>query len=392
MSETKPYAFDWFLFALVLALSGLGLVMLQSSSFFMAEKAYGNGYYFFFLQIRHMLIGLTIMLILARIPYQFWLKWVYHILIIAAVLLILAHIPGIGDLSGKVRRWITVGGFTFQPSEAAKLAVVIYMAYSMSRKGDRVGSFTYGFMPHLMVLGIITALILWGRDLGTAACVVAIAFIMMFVAGTKLWHMALLGLAAVGVMYWQIAFYGFRMARMKSYLDPWADPGGSGYQIIHSFYAFAGGGIFGQGPGASQQKLFFLPEAHTDFILAVVAEELGLVGVTIIALLFLLFIFRGLTVSRSAKDYFGIYLALGCTMIIGLPAFFNMSVVTGLLPNKGLPLPFFSYGGSNIIICYAAVGLLLNVAGQSRGERPKAVRAKQDRSNSLASSAPAQAS
>ena len=379
MSENKPYAFDWLLFALVLALSGLGLVMLLSSSFFMAEKDFGNGYYFFFLQVRHMLIGLAVMLILARIPYQFWLKWVYPILLISIILLLLAHVPGVGDVTGKVKRWIYIGGFSFQPSEAAKLAVVFYMAYSMSRKGEKVGSFTYGFMPHLMVLGVVTALILWGRDLGTAACVVAIAFIMMFVAGTKIWHMAALGLAALGVLYWQIAFYGFRMARIKSYLDPWSDPSASGYQIIHSFYAFAGGGLLGQGPGASQQKLFFLPEAHTDFILSVAAEELGLIGVAVIAVLFLVFIYRGLAVSRSAKDYFGIYLALGCTLIIGLSAFFNMCVVTGLLPNKGLPLPFFSYGGSNILVCYAAVGLLLNVAGQTRGERPRAFRKESPR-------------
>lgn len=371
MSEKQAYAFDWLLFTMVLALAGLGLVMLLSSSFFVAEKDYGDGYYFLKLQIRHMLLGLGVMIVLARIPYQFWLKWVYPILIVSMVLLMLAHLPGIGDFSGKVRRWISIGGFSFQPSEAAKLAVVIYMAYSMSRKGEKVGSFTYGFLPHLLVLGAVTALILAGRDLGTAACVAVIAFIMMFVAGTKIWHMAALGGAALGVMYWQIAGYGFRMARIKSYLDPWSDPAGSGYQIIHSFYAFANGGVLGQGPGASQQKLFFLPEAHTDFIFSVAAEELGLVGVAVIALLFLIFIFRGLAVSRSAKDYFGVYLALGCTLIIGLPAFFNICVVTGLLPNKGLPLPFFSYGGSNILVCCAAVGLMLNVAGQSRGEKPR---------------------
>lgn len=374
MTDAKPYAFDWLMFGLVLAMAGLGLVMLLSSSFFMAENKFGDGYYFFALQIRHIIIGLVIMLILAGIPYQFWLKWVYPILFVSIILLVMVHIPGIGETGGKIRRWINIGGFSFQPSEASKLAVVIYMAYSMSRKGEKVGSLTYGFLPHLMVLGVVSALILSGRDLGTAACVVAIALIMMFVAGTKIWHMAALGVAALGVFYWQIIFYGYRMDRIRSYLDPWSDPQNSGYQIIHSFFAFAGGGVVGQGPGASQQKLFFLPEAHTDFILAVAAEELGLIGVAIIALFFLIFIFRGLNISRSARDYFGVYLALGCTLIVGLPAFFNMCVVTGLLPNKGLPLPFFSYGGSNILICFAAVGLLLNVAGQTRGERPRTFR------------------
>jgi len=369
MNEKRSYDFDWLLFSLILTLAGAGLVMLLSSSFFMAEAEYENGYHFLMLQIKHTLAGLGIMLALSRIPYQIWLKWVYPILFISLLFLALVHLPGLGVGKGEVKRWLRLGGFSFQPSEAAKLAVVIYMAYSLSRKGEKVGSFLYGLLPHLMVLGALCGLILWGKDLGTAACVAAIALIMMFVAGTKVWHMLLLGLSAGGVLYSQIVSHSWRMDRIKAFWDPWSDPLGTGYQIIHSFFAFAGGGLFGQGPGASQQKLFFLPEAHTDFILSVIAEELGLVGVAIIAVIFLAIIYRGVSISRSAPDFFGVYLALGCTLVIGLPAFFNMSVVTGLLPNKGLPLPFFSYGGTNLLVCYAAMGLLLNVAGQSRAEK-----------------------
>jgi cell division protein FtsW len=167
------------------------------------------------------------------------------------------------------------------------------------------------------------------------------------------------------------------LKRITAFLDPWSDPSDSGYHIIHSFYAFAGGGLWGQGPGAGQQKLFFLPEPHTDFIFSVVAEELGLLGVFIIALLFLLLVYRGLKIAMTAADYSGVYLALGCTMVVGLPAFFNMAVVTALLPTKGLPLPFFSYGGTNLLVCFAAMGILLNVAGQSRTKVPaQAARAK----------------
>ncbi len=370
MSDSRPLAFDWLLFVLILALSGLGLVMLLSASSIMAEQRFGDGYYYFRPQVRNMVVGLGLMLIVSRVPYQFWQKMAYPILLGCLGFLLMVLLPGIGYEAGGANRWIRFPGFSFQPSEAAKLAIVIYMAYSLSRKGERSGSFIYGLVPHLMILGLTVGLILLEPDLGTAVCVVVIALTMMFVAGTKIWHMALLGLAAAPLLYYQIVNYAFRLKRIAAFLNPWEDPRDSGYHIIHSFYAFASGGVWGQGPGAGQQKLFFLPEPHTDFIFSVTAEELGLVGVAIIAFLFLILIIRGLTIARAARDYFGIYLALGSVMVVGMPAFFNMCVVTALLPTKGLPLPFFSYGGTNLLVCYVAMGLLLNVAGQARGERP----------------------
>lgn len=372
MSDKQPYAFDWLMFGLIMTLACLGLVMLLSASFFYSGRELGDGYAIFLTQARHMCLGLAVMLALSRLPYQLLLKVVYPLLLLAMILLAVAHVPGVGVGKNGVYRWINLFGFVFQPSELAKLAMVIYMAYSLSRKGEKVGSIQYGLLPHLLVLGAVAGLILAGRDLGTAAAMVAVVFIMMYVAGTKIWHMGLLAAVSLPVLYWQIVSKAYRMERILSYQNPWSDPQGAGYQIIHSFYAFANGGLFGQGPGASQQKLFFLPEAHTDFIFSVTAEELGLVGVAVIALIFLMFIFRGLTISRSAKDNFGMFLALGCTLLIGIQAFFNMCVVTGVLPNKGLPLPFFSYGGSNLLICFAAAGLILNVAAQSRGERKEA--------------------
>ncbi|MDR3038557.1 MAG: putative lipid II flippase FtsW, partial [Candidatus Adiutrix sp.] len=254
---------------------------------------------------------------------------------------------------------------------AAKLAMVIYLSYSLSRKGEKTAGFLYGLLPHLLVLSLTVGLILVEPDLGTAVCVVVIAFTLMFVAGTKLWHMAVLGLAGVAVVCYEITAYAYRLRRIAAFLDPWSDPQGSGYHIIHSFYAFASGGLLGQGPGASQQKLFFLPEPHTDFIFSVLAEEVGLAGVAVVALSFLALVGRGLTIARSARDFNGLYLALGATLVVGVPAFLNMAVVTALLPTKGLPLPFFSYGGTNLLVSYAAMGILLNVSGQSQGERPK---------------------
>ena len=358
---------DTILLLLVLILSGLGLVMLLSASSFMAEQRFNDEYFFFRPQVRNMLIGLALMLGLSQVPYHFWLKMAYPSLLFSLVCLILVLIPQIGHEVGGARRWLPMPGFSFQPSEATKLAIVIFLTYSLCRKGEKNSSFMYGLVPHLVVVGLLMGLILLEPDLGTAACVGGIALIMMTVAGTKIWHLAVLAVVAAPILYYQIVLYTFRLKRIAAYLDPWSDPSNSGYHIIHSFYAFAGGGIWGQGPGAGQQKLFFLPEAHTDFIFSAMAEEFGLVGVVVVSLLFLLLVLRGLNIARSAKDYCGIYLALGCTLVVGIPAFFNMCVVTALVPTKGLPLPFFSYGGTNLLIVFIAVGILLSVSGQSRG-------------------------
>jgi cell division protein FtsW len=274
---------------------------------------------------------------------------------------------------GGANRWLRLPGFSLQPSETAKLAIVIYLTYSLSRKGSRNASFIYGLLPHLTLLSLTVGLILAEPDLGTAFSVALIALIMMGVAGIKIWHMAALGLTGGAVLYYEITSYAYRLRRIAAFLNPWSDPQDAGYHIIHSFYAFASGGLLGQGPGASQQKLFFLPEPHTDFIFSVLAEEIGLVGVFVVGVLFLVLIVRGLAIARAAasRDNSGVYLALGSTLVVAVPAFFNMAVVTALIPTKGLPLPFFSYGGTNLIVCCAAMGLLMNVSSQCHGVRPR---------------------
>ncbi|GHV56273.1 putative lipid II flippase FtsW [Deltaproteobacteria bacterium] len=371
MTEDRSTPFDALLLVLILGLSLLGLVMLLSASSIMAEQRFGDADFFFRPQARNMIIGLVLMLVMARIPYQIWPRLAYPILGVTLVCLALVLTPGFGHGVSGANRWLRLPGFTFQPSEAAKLAMVIYLAYSLSRKGEKTASFLYGLLPHLLVLSLTVGLILVEPDLGTAVCVAMVAFILMFVAGIKVWHMAVLGLGAAAVVYYEITSYAYRLRRIAAFLDPWADPQGSGYHIIHSFYAFAAGGFLGQGPGGSQQKLFFLPEPHTDFIFSVLAEEVGLAGVVVVVLLFLALVGRGLTIARSARDFSGLYLGLGATLLVGVPAFLNMAVVTALIPTKGLPLPFFSYGGTNLLVCYAAMGILLNVSGQSQGERPK---------------------
>ncbi|MDR2724683.1 MAG: putative lipid II flippase FtsW [Candidatus Adiutrix sp.] len=373
MDEEKKAPFDALILVLVLSLSGLGLVMLLSASSIMAEQRFGDAYYFFRPQLRNLILGLVLMLIISRVPYQFWLRLAYPALAVSLIGLALVLVPGVGHQVGGAHRWLRLPGLTFQPSETAKLAIVIYLAYSLSRKGSRNASFIYGLLPHLSILGLTVGLILAEPDLGTAFSVAMIAFIMMGVAGIKIWHLAALSLAGGAVLYYEITSYAYRLRRIAAFLDPWSDPQGAGYHIIHSFYAFASGGLWGQGPGASQQKLFFLPEPHTDFIFSVLAEEVGLAGVFVIGTLFLVLAFRGLSIARAAaaRDYSGVYLALGATLVVAVPAFLNMAVVTALIPTKGLPLPFFSYGGTNLLVCCAALGMLMNVSSQCQGELPE---------------------
>ncbi len=364
--KASSVSYDPLLLVLILSLAGLGLVMLLSASTFLAEKNFGDPYYFFNSQAKHLLIGLGLMLVLSRIPYQLWAKLAYPFFGIVLFGLVLVLIPGIGQNVNGASRWLRIPGISVQPSELAKLAIIFYMAYSLTQKGERSKSFTYGLFPHLMVLGVTAVLILLEPDLGTAVIVILVALTMMIIAGTKISHLLILAAAAAPIMYHQIINYPYRMRRITAFLDPWSDPQNMGYHIIHSFYAFASGGLWGQGPGASQQKLFFMPEPHTDFIFSVVAEEMGLMGVSVVAAMFLALILRGLTIAKSAKDLCGVYMAVGCVVVVGLPAFLNMAVAMALLPTKGLPLPFFSHGGTNLLVCCAAMGVLLNIASQSR--------------------------
>jgi cell division protein FtsW len=371
MIEKNKEPFDALILVLVLALSGLGLVMLLSASSIMAEQRFGDAGFFFRPQLRNLILGLVLMLVLSRVPYQFWLRLAYPALAASLIGLGLVLLPGVGHEVSGAHRWLRLPGFSLQPSETAKLAMVLYLACSLSRKGPRNASLIYGLLPHLTVLSLTVGLILAEPDLGTAFSVAIIAFIMMCVAGIKIWHLAALSLAGGAVLYNEVISYAYRLRRIAAFLDPWSDPQDAGYHIIHSFYAFASGGLLGQGPGASQQKLFFLPEPHTDFIFSVLAEEVGLAGVLVVGALFIALVVRGLAIARAvaARDTGGVYLALGSTLVVAVPAFFNMAVVTALIPTKGLPLPFFSYGGTNLIVCCAAMGLLMNISSQCHPEK-----------------------
>lgn len=360
-----PAKYDVIVLLIVLTLTCFGLVMVYSSSAVMAERVYHDGFYFLKRQGAFAAIGLLIMYGTMQVDYNLWKKLAVWVLIASLVLLCLVLIPGIGGSAGGSSRWIKlVFGFRFQPSELAKIAFIMYMAYSLDRKMEKVKSLIAGFVPYMIVLVLLLVLLLKQPDLGSAIILAAVAFAMLFAAGTRLSHIFSVILLSLPIVHHLFMGVGYRKRRMMAFWDPWQDPQNTGFQIIQSWLALGRGGIWGQGLGESSQKLFFLPEAHTDFILAVVGEELGLIGLIAIIGMFFLLVQRGLMIALATPDNFGRFLALGISVLFGLEAVINMGVVTGLLPTKGLALPFISYGGSSLVVSLFAVGILLSISAR----------------------------
>ena len=349
----------------VLGLVELCNILVYSAAGVRAADVYGQEHYYLTRQILFAALGLGVMVVASRIPYQMYKRWTYPLLGVVMLLLIGVFIPGIGSTMGGATRWISFKYFYLQPSELAKFALVLYLAYSLTKKQDHIGTFAIGILPNLRFSGVALALILMEPDFGTTAVLAAILFAMMFVAGTRIVHLS--GIFAVAAPLAFVVLIGaeYRRRRLLAFLDPWADQADTGFHIIQSWLAFHRGGIFGVGLGAGTQKLFYLPAAHTDFIFRVVGEELGLLGVLATIAAFGLFIARGTSVARRAPDLFGQLLGTGITFIIGLQAVINMMVVTGLLPTKGLTLPFVSYGGSSLVAYLFMVGVLLNISSQA---------------------------
>ncbi len=352
--------------------------MIFISSTLMAQSQYNDAYYFIKRQGVYALLGLGALFLGRSIDYHRYKRWVYVILLLSLFSLVLVFVPGIG---GKVRgaaRWLRLGPLTLQPSEFAKLAVVLFMAYSLSRKQDKMKYFAIGFLPHMMVAGIFIALILKEPDFGTSVTLLAIVFTMLFVGGTRVTHILLALSGCIPLAILMVLRDPKKFDRIKSFLDPWKHGQDVGYQLKQALLAIGSGGLWGMGPGQSRAKLFYLPDCHTDFVLAIFSEELGFLGVLLVMALFTIILCRGLRLSLKAPDSFGSYLALGLTLMIGLPALINMGVVSGILPTKGLSLPFLSYGGSGLLVNLLAVGILLNISRQVKfpsGAPPKAPKA-----------------
>ncbi len=356
--------FDSTLLLLAVTLTCLGVVMVFSSSCIMASEKYGDAFFFLKKQAQFALIGVLLMALTMYIDYDFWRKMAIPLLILGIGLLALLFVPGMGVKAGGAARWLRLPGITVQPAEFVKLGLVLYLASSVTRKKEKISSFTKGFLPYLIVLGLILGLLMLQPDLGSSMIIGGVALVMLLMAGVSWKFVTPLVIAALPIVYFLIMNVDYRRRRILAFLDPWEDPYDTGFQIIQSMIAFGSGGALGRGLGVSEQKLFYLPEAHTDFIFSVIGEELGMVGILVVSCLFLVLVLRGLRVAWYAKEPFARFLAFGLTLLIGLEAFVNMSVCLGLLPTKGLALPFISYGGTSLVASLVAVGILLNISSQ----------------------------
>lgn len=348
--------------AIVTILICLGVIMIYSSSGVYAAENLGDRTYFLKRHLIFLTLGTIVMFITMAIDYRILQKHSKLLMLFAFFLLVLVLIPGIGSTSYGARRWFKLGPISFQPSEFTKIAIMVYAADFLSRKQLKITNFVEGFLPLLFIMGSTCLLILKQPDLGSAVLIAAIIFILLFVAGTKIVYLIGLVVAALPALVYLVASEPYRMRRIVAFIDPWQDSQGVGFQLSQSQIALGSGGIFGVGLGQSMQKLFYLPAAHTDFILSIIGEELGLVGTVFTVLLFAVFIWQGARIAKRTNNPFGYYLALGIVSLIGLQAVVNIGVIIGAFPTKGLPLPFISYGGSALIFNMIAVGLLLNIS------------------------------
>jgi cell division protein FtsW len=347
----------------VLALLAFGVVMVFSSGAVFAAKKYGDATYFLKREVVYAVLGLGAMAVAARTDYSAYRRVAYPLLFLSVASL--AAVLKIGSRAGGAIRWFRLGPLSFQPGELAKFALVVYLASLLARKAEKVKVFSIGFLPPLVVTGLLMGLLLKQPDLGTAVIFGAVVLGLLFVAGTRTSYLILAVLVAAPVGWKFIVSTPFRMRRMLAFLDPWAFRRDVGYQITESLISVGSGGLTGLGLGDGRQKLFFLPEAHTDFILSIVGEELGLLGTSFIVAAFALLVWRGLRAAFRARDLFGCYLAFAITAMFGLQALVNIGVVLGSLPTKGLPLPFISYGGTSLVMSLFMAGVLANISARN---------------------------
>jgi cell division protein FtsW len=346
----------------VAGLLALGVTMVLSTSYLHSQERYGDGTYFFRKQLIAMGAGAIALVGCSLAPSALYRRFAYPLLAISFILLVMVLIPGIGVSRGGARRWIMFPGFAFQPSELAKLSMVVYLAHSLARKEELIRSFSVGIVPHLIVSGAFAGLLLLEPDFGTALILTMLLYFMLFVGGVRVSHLLATGLLALPALVYVLMTAEYRLRRLMTFWDPWSDPSGSGFHVIQSLIAFGSGQWFGRGLGESRQKLLYLPEAHTDFVYSVIGEELGLLGALVVLGLFAVIIFRGLQLSAKIEEPFDQYLAFGLTVLLGLQALIHMGVVMGLMPTKGLVLPFISYGGSAMMINLMEAGILLGLS------------------------------
>ncbi len=359
-NATGP-AVDYTLLVPVLLLVGIGVAMVYSASCEVALKQFGNEYYFLKKQFTFAAVGCPVMLLLAFVPYRVYRPLVYLFLASAIVLLIAVLVSGAGQTAGGATRWLRIRGISFQPIEFAKLALIIFMAYSLSKKQEHIETLNIGFLPHVIVLCLFSVLVLLQPDFGSMAILWLLAWVVMYAGRVPFRHLAAAFCLVLPLAAYLVVSSEYRLKRYLTFLDPWKYPLDEGYQIIHSLMAFGSGGVLGKGFGQGYQKLFYLPAPHTDFIFSVIGEEGGWIWVLILLMLYLILLWRGIEIARGRPDFFGSLMALGITVAIALQAIVNMGVNLSLLPTKGLTLPFLSYGGTSLLINMVLIGILMNI-------------------------------
>lgn len=359
--------YDRMLLFAIFTLLVVSVVMVYSASSVVALTTYNDPAFFMKRQVLWALVGLALMMFTMRIDHRRLAdqRVVLALIAVSLALLAVTLVPGIGRMANGSRRWLRLGMLSFQPSELVKFSLVAYLSYYIAKKGERLRDFANGLVPAYVVTAALAGVAALQPDFGAAMTMACVAGIMLFAGGASLVHLFGTMLAALPLIYLAVAHEAYRWRRIVSFRDPWADPQGAGHQIIQSFLAFGSGGLFGRGLGEGRQKLLFLPERHSDFIYAVIGEELGLIGTLAVIALFLIILRRGVKIALGAGEPFSRMLALGITLLICLQGLINMAVVTGLLPTKGIALPLVSYGGSSLVITMAALGVLLNISKEA---------------------------
>jgi cell division protein FtsW len=347
------------------ALLLLGLLMVLNTTYFLGLEKTGDAFHFFKLHLAHIAVGGVALAVLSQFSINGLRRLVMPLGILAVVMVIALYIPGLGLVRGGARRWLRIGPVVTEPCEVVKFALVFFLAAYLSKRQDRMRDFMRGPLPAFLIVGPVALLVLKQPDFGSTVMIAVLLFVMLYAAGAELKHLGATGAAAMCVLLVQMVAKSYRMRRLTAFIDPWQTARGAGFQLIQSFIALGAGGGWGVGLGAGRQKMFYLPQAHTDFVFAVVGEEFGIAGATVVIALFCMILLRGMRIAHDEPDSFASLLAVGLTSLLSLQALINMAVVIGMIPTKGLPLPFLSYGGTAIVMAMAALGAMLAL-----GRRP----------------------
>lgn len=364
--------FDFILCITVLLLLATGIIMVLSASAPSALSTNNDSYYFVKRQLAFGIVGLFVMFFLSKVDYRFYKKYYWYIYFFSWIILLLVMVPGIGVEVKGATRWIGIGPLQFQPSELTKIGMIIFFAGYLTDHKDELQDFKKGFIKPLCFLAPPIGILFFIQNhLSVSLVIGIIVIVIMFMAGCKLKHFLVMGLIGISLIVGILGFMqmsgsdNFRLDRISTYFDPWSDAQGTGYQTVQSLYAIGSGGMFGLGLGNSKQKYLYIPEPHNDFIFSILAEELGFVGCFLVIALFAIFVWRGVLISMRATDMFGSLIAVGITTLVGVQAIINIAVVTATVPTTGMSLPFFSYGGTALLLLLANVGILLNISRSS---------------------------